>query len=297
MTITPNLSLEELLNRMDKLPEIPAVALQVSRLLNDPKANAKALGDIIVLDPALVAQVLKICNSAQYALNRKIATISEAVAILGQNLLKQIIYTIISHGVLNRPIRGYAMEKGALWQNSMTCAVYARHLAHKLHFKDGELAFTASVLRDIGKIAMDSVIDGLGQTIERTVYSQKCSFLDAEEQIVGFNHCIIGAHLASRWNLPESLVLAIEFHHQPSQLPVTAALEHQKLVCIVHLADIYTMMTGAGMGLDGLMYPLDSHIFDVLGINPENNLLDQWYAELLDIQGEIDGMSKTFSNA
>jgi len=296
MSIDSQVTVEKMLSQIDSLPELPAVALKVSQLLDDPSTDAKALGDVIMLDPGLLTEVLKLCNSAQYSLSRKIATISEAVALLGHRALRQIVFTIISHGVLNREVNGYGLEAGALWENSVTCGVYAKHLAIKAGFMDTELAFIAGLLRDIGKIALDCHLSRKSQALQQIIRGQKLSFLNAEEQTAGANHSVVGAYLSHQWNLPEKLTLAIQWHHAPSRLPQTASTEECKLVALIHLADIFTMMTGTGTGIDGLMYSLDDHVLKMLDLPPDGLILEQWYAELLEIQNEIEIVLLTFGN-
>lgn len=286
--------LDEILSNIDRIPELPAVALQVNRLLDDPDTSAQDLARLIMMDPSLTTKVLRLCNSAEYGFVRKIATITEAVSILGYNELKRMILTIISHGFLDRPVEGYALEKGALWENALTCAIYARYIATKENFKNAELAFIAALLRDIGKIAMENYIRGRNLTLEETVKSQRCSYAEAEERIIGASHTEVGSQLAKQWNLPESLAKVISYHHTPSQIPPNTELDDIKLVCMVHLADTFTMMTGKGIGTDGLMYPLDMGIFEYLRLSPDPGSLESLYADLLSLQGEIDSISKTF---
>src|SRR5688572_13922341 len=107
--------LQEIIDNLDSLPEVPVVALRVNRMLDDPDVDAKQLSQVITMDPSLTTKVLRLCNSAEYGFARKIATISEAVSILGYKELKRMLFAIITHGFLNRPVEGYALEKGALW--------------------------------------------------------------------------------------------------------------------------------------------------------------------------------------
>lgn len=288
--------LEEILSHMENLPELPAVALQVSRMLDNPNSSAQDLAKVIMQDPSLTTKVLKLCNSAEYGFSRKIATISEAVSILGGKELKQIIYTVITHGLFNRPVHGYALEKGELWDNALTCAAYAKRLAQRFSFKDPELAFVAALLRDIGKIALEGYLEGRGNLVEAAAKEHKCSFAEAEEHVVGTSHTEVGRGLASKWNLPDSLVKVITYHHKPSEMPPDTPPQDLALVCIVHLADTFTMMSGRGVGLDGLMYPLDMCVFQHLSLALDSEVLEALFAELLLMNDEINGMSSSMDN-
>ncbi len=279
--------LQEIVSQVDQLPELPHVALQVNTLLNDPDTDARSLAEIITLDPSLTTKVLRLCNSAQYGFSRKIATISEAVSILGHNELRKIIFAIISHSLLNRSISGYGLEQGALWENAVTCASYARHIAQKVQFADTELAFVGALLRDIGKILLESYLQGSVENLEQVARDAKQSFAEAEETVLGASHTEVGVELAIKWNLPDSLANVIRYHHQPSLLPSNTSQADWTLVCIVHLADAFTMLTGSGLGVDGLMYPLDAEIFKHLPLKAEGHALELLYSELLDLRQDI----------
>jgi putative nucleotidyltransferase with HDIG domain len=288
--------IDDMINTMETRHELPLVAIEVNKMLDNPDVEVHELANVIMMDPSLTMKILKLCNSAQYGFSRQIATLSEAVSILGYQTLKRVIFTIISHGCLDRAVLGYALERGDLWENAITCAVYARNIAQRLEFKDPELAFVGALIRDIGKIALEEHIDGKGQDLAETALQQKSSFSDAEETIAGVSHTIVGLHIAQRWKLPDSLCHVIRYHHQPSKLPADISQDDAQLVTIVHLADTYTMMTGSGLGIDGLMYPLDLDALKFINLTPENAVLEPIYCDLLKLKEEIHTLMSTFLN-
>lgn len=288
---------ENILANLEKMPAVPVVALQVNRMLDDPDCSSRDLAKIIMMDPMLTTKVLRLCNSAEYGFSRKIATISEAVSILGYKELKRILYIIISHGFLNRNIKGYALERGALWENSLTCAVYARYISEKTKFSNGELVFIGALLRDVGKILIETFIDGYGQLLEHQALANKFSYEEAERKVVGLSHTEIGALMSAKFNLPASLTHAIRYHHTPSQMPDNISQEDKRLVAIIHLADSFTMMMGHGIGIDGLMYPLDPQALELSGLPNDPDTLENLYAELIDLDEMIATMTQTFDRA
>ncbi len=85
---------------------------------------------------------------------------------------------------------------------------------------------------------------------------------------------------SKKWNLPSTLVEAVQYHHQPNK-----AEKHKTLTYIVHLADAISCMLGIGLGSDGLMYEVEENTLDVLGINKED--VESIMSELVDkIQSE-----------
>jgi putative nucleotidyltransferase with HDIG domain len=293
----PKLTLNDIVQQVDRLPPMPMAVMKLSQLLEQEGIRAEDLAEVIKLDPDLTSQLLRLCNSAYYALSRKITTVKEAVAILGFKVIKSMVYAIMSHKMLDRPVEGYCLEQGALWQNSMTGAVYARQLANKYKYPDPETAFTAAILRDIGKIVLETHVSGAYQEIEDYARENKCDFATAEQLCLGFSHTDVGYHLAEKWQLPEKLISVIRYHHTPSALPPESPKEEHQLLAIVHLADSLCMMMGAGVGGDGLMYAVDFDSLNHLGLEVSPQSVELLLYEALNMQEQIqqlsDSMAKT----
>ncbi|MCE3235816.1 MAG: hypothetical protein K0Q50_1996 [Vampirovibrio sp.] len=285
------ITLQEITRKVERLPELPQVALRVSRLLEQESTNADQLSQIIRVDASFTSQVLKLCNSAAYGFARKITTVKEAVAILGFSTLRSMVYTIMAKVVLDRPVPGYSLNEGDLWYNSLTCAVYAKHIGQKERLPDPEQAFTGGLLRDIGKIVLGEYVGANYSAIEQLTVKERIDFLEAEERIIGFNHCLVGTRIAEKWNLPPLLVNCIRHHHKPMKLPPTIQPLEAKIIGIVHLADALTQMIGQGSGSDGLMYCLDVDSLAKVGIDLKNNYIERLMGELIDLNPIIKDLA------
>lgn len=287
--------LHEIVQRVDKLPELPQVAMRLLQLLEDPDINAEKLAEVIRIDPNFTSQILRLCNSAAYGFRRTISTVKEAVAILGLKVLKSMVYTIISKYALDRPVEGYGLKEGDLWYNALTGAVYAKHIAQREKFHDPELAFTAALLRDIGKIVLGDFVGPSYAEIEKTAIKEKIDFPEAEEKVLGVNHVIIGARIAEKWNLPQYIQDVIRYHHKPIKLPTAMPEEHARLICIVHLADVYTMMIGRGGGSDGLMYSIDMDSLEKHGFDVKGDYLVHLMGELVEQNKTVKELMQSFT--
>lgn len=289
------LTLEELTMKVEHIPELPQVALRVSRMMEDPNTSAHQLAEVIRLDPNMTGQVLRLCNSAAYGLSRKVETVKDAVALLGFKTLKSLVYTVISHSALNRNVQGYQTDKGSLWINSLTCATYAKFLAENFIEVDPELAFTGGLLRDIGKIILGEYVGANYQKIEALAVEQQLDFVQAEEKVIGYSHTAVGMEVARKWNLPEKLIKVIGYHHKPSELLKNAdnPVDFQ-LVTTIHLADVLTMIVGTGMGTDGMMYTLDETALKESGVNLEDGTLDIVLSRAIDLSETVKDLSGAF---
>lgn len=288
-------TLEDIIKRVQKLPELPAAALRLRGLLDKEDTNAEMLAEVIRMDASFTGQILRLCNSAAYGFARRISTVKEAVAILGFSTLNSMVYTIIAKFTLDRPVNGYGMKDGDLWLNSLTCAVYAKHIAKKQKHPNPELVYTAALLRDIGMLVLGEFVGPYYPEIEQLTIKERVDFVQAEWKVLGFNHCMVGERVAEKWNLPPILVSSIKNHHKPSALPGHTSPDEFQVVTYVHLADMMTRMIGYGSGNDGLMYSLDAPALTRVGIDVKSPYLETLMGELSGLGPTIRDLAATMS--
>jgi putative nucleotidyltransferase with HDIG domain len=257
-----NYSLDQLVQEADKLPPIPQTAQNALAFIRNPDANAAGLARVIRTDQVLAAQMLRWANSAYYGIGNQIVTVHQAIAVLGMDIIQELIMSYYLSDQLNKPVPGYDLQHGELWHHALGTAIGAKLISkqRRLHFD--EEAYFAGLLCDIGKLIFEKLLreTDLGQE-----EWEQCSFLDLERANFGIDHAMLGAEIARRWQLPENLVDAITYHHEPQ-----AARNHPLLVAVVHVADITMMILGIGIGIDGLRYSLDEVALKRLGMSEED---------------------------
>jgi putative nucleotidyltransferase with HDIG domain len=207
------LTLQNLINRVDELPEVPQIAFRAIQLLNNPETDVSSLAQVISSDQALTAKVLRLCNSAFYGLSRQVTTISEAVVIVGFSSLKSLVLMLTTQSSMNKGLLGYKIGPGEFWRHSLNTAEITRFLAQHTGANNPEEAFIAGLIHDIGKMALNQY--ALPEVYRATNLSQKerLPIHEAETQVLGFDHADVGAALTERWNFPPVLVEAIRRHH------------------------------------------------------------------------------------
>ena len=173
-----------------------------------------------------------------------------------------------------------------MWQHSISCATCAKIIAQRIGYKDDEEAYTAGLLLDIGKIILNSFAQDEFNQVSERAEKNEIPFDMAEQEVLGFGHPQVGGRIIKKWNLPSTLVEAVQYHHQPNK-----AEEHKTLTYIAHLADAISCMLGIGLGSDGLMYEFEKDTLDVLGINKKDvesimsDLADKIQSEEKDEEG------------
>jgi len=223
---------QAIVNNIDSLPEFPENIMEIQRLLNAPNTNISTIARQLAMDPVLTADLLRIVNSAQYMLVKRIDNIAEAVILVGIRGIKNLLYSYGSQLILGSD----SAEKKELWEHSYKTAFYAYSLIDK--FKRNiillDFAYVSGILHDIGKIIFSNVHPELLNKIRNFCAERKIPNTALEHLSAGMNHAGIGALIAEKWNFPENMVAAIRYHHNPSAAPEDC----RTLVDSVYLADM-----------------------------------------------------------
>lgn len=255
---------------MPRLPAMPATLARAIPILLDPASDWAALERVVRNDPALTAAILRLANSAIYGSPGKHFDLRPSMTRLGRDILRRFLLEQQVAGVVNGDNAAFGLQVGALWRSSLAGALAAEDLAKDNNFPEPALAFVAALLRDIGKLALNvRYADAYPSLIARHA-KPGLSHAQAERAALGFDHAQLGAALARKWNLPERIAAAIEFHHEPPP-PGT---NHDTLFDIVHAADTIARWAGLGIGNDGLEYRLSEHVRQGLALDRKTAELD-----------------------
>jgi len=241
--------MEEIIVAVDDMPPFPQVVQRAMQALGDPEYEVVGLVDILKVDQAITANILKLCNSAYFGLPRKVSSLKEAVVYLGANQLRQLLLSGAASKIFEKPNAGYAVFADELWRHALATAVMAQVLRKFKRLKiDENTLFTAALLHDVGKVVLSNFVADKYLAIEKMVESGESSFQEAEREVLGFDHAEIGGKIAEKWEFPESITTAIAFHHEPAR----AAKEFRILTELVALSNNLAVMVGYGTGVDGL---------------------------------------------
>lgn len=270
------ISLESIVEAVNDLPALPQVVVQVIKLTEDPDSTAQDINYVLNQDQAITARVLKMANSAFYGFPRRIGSVTDAIVMLGFRTLRSIVMAASVSDILNKEIEGYALEYGELWRHSQCAAMAARLIARKSKFAFLDLAYTAALLHDIGKVILNNIMKETYREVVTLVSEDNISFIEAENKILGFNHAEVGARVAEKWNLPPETVEAIQLHHSPEVAQI-----NPRLTAIIHLADAVCVSMGVGMGIDGLLYPISGEAMQLLGLDELE--IENVISELIDV--------------
>jgi HD-like signal output (HDOD) protein len=211
-----NERLQRLIGQMDHLPSIPSLYMKIVETINDPRASLAAVSDIIAQDIGMTAKILKLVNSAFFALRREISSANHAVAYLGLDTIKSLVLSINAFSQLEtRELEGFSLAE--LWNHSLGTAAAAKRIAQieGAGSKIADEAFVSGLLHDAGKAALAfNFPEEYGQAL-RDPADGKIDPLGAEQRAFGASHADVGGYLLGLWGLPVPVVEAIALHHQP----------------------------------------------------------------------------------
>ena len=213
------------------MPSPPAIAVRILEAVRQDKSSFRELANIIQSDLALSSRILRLSNSAMYSPPKKIGNIETAVAVLGENVLKNIALSFIITQTFERQ-KGERFDITRLWRRSITAAVAGQLLSTSIGFKSDDV-FITTLLQDIGIGTMYFCRknDYLAVLDEKAVTGSPTTTI--ERQIFDFDHQEVGATLLKMWGLPESVYVPIRYHHDVENSP----LEVRQLCEVIRTSD------------------------------------------------------------
>ncbi|MDY6934464.1 MAG: HDOD domain-containing protein [Spirochaetota bacterium] len=281
MQTTIQQRIESVINNIESLPSIPVVASQVVRMVSDPDVPFKSVAEEIAKDQAITTNILKLCNSAYFNRGKEISSIERAVVTLGLKEVKDIVMVVTTKTILDKEIMGYSLEKGELWKHGLAVAILSKRIALMKKKKEiADITFTGGIIHDVGKTVLAMFVQKTFQDILSFVENTGVTFQEAEKEIMGYDHQIIGENILTKWQFPPVLNAIVRYHHNPNDAPE----EFKLIVSIVHIANVICLMAGIGIGSDGLYHEMNETAIKRAGLNDRE--LEQLYSYLPDVLGQ-----------
>lgn len=206
------------------LPSIPAVAIKVIELANDPYTDLVQICNQISYDPALSAKIIKAANSPLYKTRRAPENVRQAISMLGTQTA---IMIALSFSITSTLMKKSAGENGStsyFWRRTILSALASRALGEKLGYKSPDDLFLAGLLQDIGILAFDAMMPDEYAPVFASV-STHDELLNAERIAFGAGHEEVGYALLKRWNLPDYIAIScLASHGKPGPTDSASAL-------------------------------------------------------------------------
>lgn len=197
-----------------RLRPFPQIAIRVMQLANKEDVPLHILSGLIASDPAFASEVLTVANSPLFAPRSPASSVLQALARLGTRNIQGLCLTVAVRAYLGKSLSQPAMQ--AIWRHNLACAVIAEMLAGPGTL-DKDLAFTAGVMHDIGRLGLSAIRPAEYAKLLRSHRGTAASILDRERELFGFDHCEAGQRLVADWRLPPSFAPSVSGHHEARQ--------------------------------------------------------------------------------
>ena len=244
---------EELANLTD-LPVLSPVHQKMLQLLGqeDEDVNIRELVRTIETDQGLLASMMRTCRTAHFGFRGN--TISTAVTFMGINEIRKIVQAAIIFNIFAEDHQGQTdvdFSLIELWKHSVACGVIMemgyRHVKGRDHFIGG-------IMHDVGKILLFLRFPDHFREVVRIAKAEQKSMYQAERELLGLTHEMVGSELALKWDLPSTISMCIAFHHHPS-----IATMHKRFIALAHVSDILARSMHIGYGGDDQPIEMDDY--------------------------------------
>jgi len=277
-------SAKDLVDHETELATFPGIYFRIKEILDSPSSSAADIARVVSTDVGLSAKLLKLVNSPFYGFADTIDSIAHAVSLVG---IKEISTLALGISTINffKDIPPELMDMKTFWRHSLSCGILSRLIsmrAKKTHRDiEPDRLFTAGLLHDVGRLIIFKKQPYA--SVQALLYAREnmIPLVDAESEVLGFDHTEIADLLLSEWNFPVAITTAIVNHHDPK------SASNPKEAAIIQIADNLTnaveisrggmyVLPGIqadaweGLGLKtselvGIVDQFDEHIEEVLG--------------------------------
>lgn len=211
-------ALIQLISQIDTLPSLPSIYRDLVHELESDDASLDRVADMIGSDMGMTAKVLQLVNSSFFGLPQHVSCPKHAVSMLGLNVIRPLALSAHAFSEYEVPdLDGFSLNSSI--EHCLAVATAARSIA-EAETQDAHTindAFIAGMMHDIGKLILSSKLTEKFAEALQLAKSETLSLPEAEFKVFGTSHAQVGAHLLGLWGLPNPIVEAVAFHHNPSE--------------------------------------------------------------------------------
>lgn len=279
----PPRSADQLATDLKELISLPDVYLRLQQVIDSQDASIDQVAEVLSLDPALVARLLRIANSALYSFPSQVDTVSRAVNILGVRPVHDL---VLAASVANAfaGLNNNLLDIDTFWYRSVQCGILARTLAEGAGLRGGESLFVRGLLHDLGHLVLYHHYPGECRQALAESGGALRHLPAAERRIIGCDATELTAELMRTWGLPANFAANFDHLEDPAK-----AGKQQRETALLHVAVAITRGLDTDLLLDEIIAQIPSKIWRVAELPPEvaSHALDATALELIDAMYRI----------
>jgi HD-like signal output (HDOD) protein len=231
------------------LPSLSSINRALQGLLMAEQRYSAQISEIVRRDPSLTARLLRLVNSVYYGLTTPVNSIEEAVFYLGVRQIRQLTMVTPIIEDFQRLTRQCAFPWREFWQHCIGTAILTREVVSAVQSPTDESDYVAGLVHDMGKIVMAWTAPEHFTEIHRLASQGMQDLIAIENEVLGMDHCELGALYLERHRLPDLMIKSARFHHEPEK-----ADAHEAIIASVQIADL--LMRNAEIGCSGNFVPV-----------------------------------------
>lgn len=250
-------TIEQVCTEALRLPCSPALLPRLSLALQSEASSTGEISSIIQIDPALASATLRLANSAFFGgAGRSVDTLEQAILRLGAKE----IYRLAALALIGRwpagNLSGCQWEPGDFCRHALCCAIATEVLAEITERVDPQLAYTAGLVHELGKLAVAHSCGHFFPLVRACQQERHSNWEQAEKDVLGYEHAEVGGRLLRAWRFPDAIVAAAEFQHRPSEAPADTL----PLMAHIHAGRYIAASMGPGISEDGFLFQVNGHL-------------------------------------
>lgn len=260
-----SVNLKEAVRHLDTLPAMPVIAQKILALDLESDEGERAMLKLIEKDPQIAAKIIGLANTPLFGASKRVASVSDAAMLLGITRVKSVTMGIAVMSSLIKKPAG-ALDVQGLWLHSLSISLAMRTISRAMPRNtrplDDEI-FLAGLLHDIGYMVLNHLDSPRSDELQSRIAAEKeRSSIEIEADLLEMNHAELGAELARFWELPDSIVAVLRYHHDPEN---EEAATGQPLVSLVNIAE--KALTDFGIA-EHMKTEITAEEWQALGIDP-----------------------------
>jgi HD-like signal output (HDOD) protein len=194
------------LQNMESIGALPSLSLKIFNKLNEPDFNIVDVAQLMLQDQAICAQILKVANSVFYARGNHITTISQAIAHLGTNVIKRLLFAIELMGIYPNNMQEARFNENDFWRHTMAGAILSQEIAYHNTSGNSETFYLTALLRNLGILIIRQFFPDLFRDVCEYAREKSVSFVNAEKKVLRLEHGEVAYLVAVRWGLPKEIL-------------------------------------------------------------------------------------------
>lgn len=231
--------------RIENLATLPNIATEVLELMRQSTTNMRVIARAIEKDASITAKIIKVSNSPLWGFSGRIDNVQRALVLLGLKQVTNIVIAVSLYSTFSKLKPNPYFDREKFWLHSAGTGQIARRFSKKLGLNFHGEDFVAALIHDIGKMVLDQFFGNKFLHILQYAQETGRKVFDVEREVLGCTHAEIGGWLLTRWNFPETIATAVQWHHAPDTAP-----KHRDLAAIIHLAEVLCELWGIGFDND-----------------------------------------------